>query len=87
MPVSIEYQNNTPVVGTTTPLKLRGETAPSLLSRPKTGTYVASRGGKSYYLPTCKSAKRLSEKNKIWFDTKAEAEKFGYKPAKSCKGM
>jgi hypothetical protein len=52
-----------------------------------TGKYVAARGGTVYYLPTCSGAKRISDKNKIWFDTKAEAEKFGYKPAQNCKGM
>ena len=51
-----------------------------------TGLYVAARGGTVYYLPTCSGARRISEKNKIWFDSKAEAEKFGYKPAKNCNG-
>jgi hypothetical protein len=87
VPVSIEYQNIIPVVATTTPLKLRREIASSTISEPKTGIYVASHTGKSYYLPNCSGAKRLSEKRKIWFDTKAEAEKFGFKPAKNCKGI
>ena len=51
------------------------------------GTYVAARGGTVYYLPSCAAAKRIAEKNKIWFETKQEAEKFGYKPAKNCKGL
>jgi hypothetical protein len=53
----------------------------------RTGKYVASRGGTTYHLPTCSGAKRISEKNKVYFDTKEEAAKFGYKPAKNCKGI
>ncbi len=53
----------------------------------ETGKYVASRGGTVYYLPTCSGAKRISEKNKIWFTSKEEAERLGYKPSKSCKGI
>lgn len=53
----------------------------------QTGKYVGSRGGTSYYLPSCSGAKRISEKNKIWFQTKEEAERLGYKPSKSCKGI
>ncbi|MBA3550727.1 hypothetical protein H0W32_00780 [Patescibacteria group bacterium] len=52
-----------------------------------TGKYVASRGGTTYHLPTCSGAKRISEKNKIYFHNKEEAERFGYKPAKNCKGI
>ncbi len=51
----------------------------------KSGAYVGSRGGTSYYLPTCAGAKRLSEKNKIYFESREEAERLGYKPAKNCK--
>ena len=43
--------------------------------------YVASKKGKSYYLPWCY---RGSEKYKIKFKTQEEAKKAGYKPAKSC---
>jgi hypothetical protein len=52
-----------------------------------TGTYVASKNGTKYYLPTCASSKRISEQNKIWFDTKSEAENAGYSPAANCKGI
>ncbi|MDQ3077165.1 MAG: hypothetical protein M3Q63_03900 [bacterium] len=52
-----------------------------------TGKYVASRGGTAYHLLTCSGAKRISEKNKIYFQNKEEAERFGYKPAKNCKGI
>lgn len=86
--------STTPPRGLGTPPKLGGEASTSILQTKstttpaaKTGIYVASRGGTVYYLPSCTASKRISEKNKIWFDTKAEAEKFGYKPAKNCPGI
>jgi methylphosphotriester-DNA--protein-cysteine methyltransferase len=50
-------------------------------------TYVASKKGKKYHLPTCVGAKTISEANKVWFVTKADAEKAGYTPAGNCKGI
>jgi hypothetical protein len=51
------------------------------------GKYVASKSGKKYYVPSCSGAKSISEANKIWFSTKDEAEKAGYAPATTCKGI
>ena len=48
-------------------------------------TYVASKNGKLYYRPTCAGAKRIAEKNEVWFSTAIEAEKSGYTLASSCK--
>ena len=46
----------------------------------KGGLYVASKNGNKYHLPTCSGAKRIKEENKIWFDSKQEAEKAGLFP-------
>lgn len=51
------------------------------------GTYLASKNGTKYYLPSCGGSKRIKEENKIWFDTKAEAEAAGYGPAANCPGL
>lgn len=51
------------------------------------GVYVASKNGTKYYLPTCSGAKRISDKNKVWFDTAAAATAAGYGPAANCKGL
>ncbi|HEY4515470.1 MAG TPA: hypothetical protein VJJ22_04960 [Candidatus Paceibacterota bacterium] len=51
------------------------------------GRYVASRNGTKYYLPTCGSAKRISETNRIWFNSIAEARSAGYSPAANCPGL
>lgn len=47
--------------------------------------YLASKNGKLYYTVSCSGAKRISEKNKVWFATSIEAEKAGYSLSASCK--
>lgn len=51
------------------------------------GTYVASKNGTKFYLPSCGGSKRIKEENKIWFDTKDEAIAAGYGPAANCPGL
>lgn len=51
------------------------------------GKYVASKNGSAYHYPWCSGAKRIKEENKIWFQTKEEAEAKGYKPAANCDGL
>lgn len=51
------------------------------------GAYVASKNGSVYHLPWCSGAKRIRDENKVWFDTKTEAEAAGYRPAANCKGL
>lgn len=51
------------------------------------GGYVASKNGTKYYLPWCGGAQKISQKNKITFVSKEEAEKAGYQPATNCKGI
>ncbi len=51
------------------------------------GKYVASKTGTKYHLPWCPGAQTIKEENKIWFNSKEEAEKAGYGPAGNCKGI
>ncbi|HYF29320.1 MAG TPA: Ada metal-binding domain-containing protein [Candidatus Paceibacterota bacterium] len=51
------------------------------------GTYVASKSGTKYHLPSCSGAKRIKEENKVWFATKEAAEAAGYAPAANCPGL
>jgi hypothetical protein len=51
------------------------------------GKYVASKKGTKYHLPWCPGAKQIKEENKLWFDSKEEAEKAGYTKATNCKGL
>lgn len=51
------------------------------------GTYVASKSGSAFHLPGCPGAKRIKGENKVWFQTKEEAMRAGYKPAANCPGL
>jgi hypothetical protein len=42
--------------------------------------YVASKTGKKYHMPKCDFAKKISRKNRIWLNDKAEAKKLKLKP-------
>jgi hypothetical protein len=48
---------------------------------------VASRSGTRYHLPSCPGAKRIKAENRIYFQSRAEAEAAGYTPAANCKGL
>jgi hypothetical protein len=72
-------------IGDTSP-----NTASSQLSTGSTvnqGIYVASKSGTRYYLPTCSGVSRIKEENKIWFQTKEQAEARGLLPAANCPGL
>jgi hypothetical protein len=58
---------------------------PAMEEGPK--VYMASKSGTKYYLPTCGTAKRIKEENRVWFATKEEAEAAGYGPAANCPGL
>ena len=62
-------------------------TSPAVEEKAIVETYVASRSGTKYHLPWCPGAKQIKEENKVWFATKADAEKAGYTPASNCKGI
>ena len=51
------------------------------------GKYIASKNGMAYHFPWCPGAQRIKEENKVWFQSKEEAEKAGYKPAGNCEGL
>ena len=47
-------------------------------------TIVASKSGTKYYYVWCSGASRIAAKNKIYFNTKEEAENKGYTKASGC---
>ncbi len=51
------------------------------------GTYVASKSGTKYYLPSCSGVSKIKEENKIYFTTVADAEAAGYSAAANCPGL
>jgi hypothetical protein len=48
---------------------------------------VASKNGSVYHYIWCPGAKQIKEENKIYFNSKEEAEAAGYRPAKNCPGL
>jgi len=46
--------------------------------------FVASKKGTKYHLLSCPGAKQMNEDNKIFFNTKKDAEAAGYTPAGNC---
>lgn len=50
-----------------------------------TWKYIASKNGKIYYPKDCKGSQRIKESNRVFFETKEEAEYKGYKQTASCK--
>ena len=49
--------------------------------------FVGSKNGTVYHFPWCPGAQQIKEENKIYFNSREEAEKAGYRPAKNCPGL
>ena len=77
VPTSFSIQNN-PSAGD----------APQIMEKNEAeARYVASKNGQVYHLLICPGAKQIKDTNKIYFDTKEEAEAAGLRPAANCKGI
>ena len=71
--------NRPPLIIEKTVLSELPSASTSISEKPLTkGMFVASKRGKYYYPVDCYLANTLSEKNKIYFNSRAEAEKQGY---------
>ena len=51
------------------------------------GSIVASKSGTKYYFPWCSGVSRISEANKVWFNSIEEARAKGLTPASGCAGL
>lgn len=79
-----EYANKQPqVVLTAQPAAVVAPTLETKTSA-EMGQLVASKKGTKYHLLTCPGAKQISEENKIYFNSEAEAAALGYAPAANC---
>ena len=93
--LSVLWQNKAPVeiagsdvdssLGSTTPAEHVPMPQQKALSG--AGRFVGSKSGSAYHYPWCPGALKIKEENKIWFQTKEEAEARGYKPAGNCPGL
>ncbi len=80
IPVEISYEDG----ATTTETSLNNaQNSSQVVGSSK--MFVASQNGTKYYLTTCSGVKNIKEENKIFFNTKEEAEKAGFLPASNCK--
>lgn len=57
---------------------------PMSAAQQASGNFSASINGTAYYPRDCSAGNRIKEENRIWFETKEEAESQGYKPAQNC---
>ncbi len=48
---------------------------------------VGSKNGQVYHFPWCSGAQRIKEENKIFFASRDQAQKAGYRPAANCEGL
>lgn len=64
-----------------------GQIRPNFLEQNLSGQVVASKTGARYHFPWCAGAKTISEANKIYFNSIADAQVAGYTPAGNCKGL
>lgn len=85
-PITIE-NSQYPEQNTPAPTKNNASKIDVPKNSPVEGAYVASKAGSYYYLPSCSGVARIKEENKIWFQTKKEAESRGLKPAENCPGL
>jgi hypothetical protein len=51
------------------------------------GYVVASKTGSVYYLPWCAGAQKMASDKQVWFSSESAAQKAGYAPSKSCRGL
>ncbi len=82
----LQMTNNRNEVSTSTPKR---ETTYSSfnIQNSALGKYVASKNGSYYHFPWCSGAQKIKDENKVWFQTKEEAESRGFKPASNCPGL
>ncbi len=94
--VTIEYNDNGIIKGDSTVLETNTvkssviedtKNQGTIVNTSEKGMYVGSKNSNKFHLPWCSGAQRISEENKVWFQTKEEAEAMGYIPAANCKGI
>lgn len=63
------------------------ESSSPVVGKDPQGLVLASKNGTKYYFSWCSGASRITEANKIWFNSYAEAQKAGFTPAANCSGL
>lgn len=69
-----------PVYGEVTTIPSEAPPSPAAAQ----GAYTASAKSDKFHLPNCSSASRISDDNRVWFETRGEAIAAGYSPCGKC---
>jgi len=85
-----------PAEPTSTPTEMPAPTAPAAETKPAppsapaaasvapAGKIIGNKDSQIYHLPNCAGYTKVSEKNRVYFDSEADAAKAGYRKAKNC---
>lgn len=74
-----------PVKGTPVPVQTVSPSAEPSAPAQAHGAYTASSRSDKFHLPSCPSAARISDDNRVWFSTRDGAVAAGYSPCGRCK--
>jgi hypothetical protein len=87
-PVIIRFPNSSttpPRAGESTVPSSQTEQALNLVGQ--AGLLVGSKNSTKYHFPWCSGALRITEANKVYFNSREEARNKGYTPASNCPGL
>ena len=82
-----------PIISTTTntfvkPVNQTSSSASAMIAGESAkGLLVAAKTGTKYYFPWCTGASRISEANKVWYDSYEAAQKVGLTAAANCPNL
>jgi hypothetical protein len=82
-PLVIKNAAEAPASSTTVSVRSSVNTKPPATTG--AGKYLASKNGQKYYPADCPAASRVSEQNRIWFNSAVEAEQAGLSLSSACK--
>jgi hypothetical protein len=82
--IKIEYPNNEKGVLGANVITSMPDAKLSTAQSSEKNFFASSRGSK-YYSITCSAGKTIKQENRVYFDTREEAERAGYTLSSSCK--
>ena len=83
--VSAVHVTVSPVRGTSAPAETDTPADQTAAPVQLQGSYTASSRSDKFHMPSCPSAARISDGNRVWFSTRDEAVAAGYSPCGRCK--
>lgn len=80
--ISIIYPNESAIIKETSESKDNNDVISNISS---SKSIIASKSGKVYYTADCSGSNRIKDENKVYFQTKEEAQSVGLTLSKTCK--